>query len=193
MKGHVETTYFSYAAKDERLERHQLSDEKQYIASRTTGLHEATISNVTIENIDDLEKPVTFKYDFERELYDPAAEPVLLFNPFTATTQFENPFKSKERLYPVEFEVPIDVRVICNIEFPEGLHVKSIPENVALALPNSGGRYLFQAKVDGSKVSFSSNFVISRTFYSSEEYHYLKEIFARMIQTQATDMVIERK
>jgi hypothetical protein len=60
-------------------------------------------------------------------------------------------------------------------------------------LPNNGGKYLFQAKVDGNQVSLSSNFIITKNYYSAGEYHYLKELFARMIQTQATDLVIEHQ
>jgi hypothetical protein len=145
------------------------------------------------ENVEDPDKPLVVKFDFEGDVSADAGATHWLFNPFFISAWKQNPFKSAERFYPVDFGVPIDERMIVSIEFPPGYQIKSMPENVALGLPNNGGRYLFQAKSDGSKVTFSNNLIVSRTYYSPEEYHYLKELFARMIQTQASDIVIEKK
>jgi hypothetical protein len=195
VSGNVALNYYSYSAVDERKRIYSANDNpRPRLSARAGGGMESTVmSNIVFENLDDLDKHVVVKFDIESDAFDPAGSPTWLLNPFFVSSWKENPFKSAERLYPVEFGIPIDERMIVNIEFPEGHQVKSVPETVALALPNNGGRYLFQAKVDGNKVSLSSNFIITKNYYSAEEYHYLKELFARMIQTQATDLVIERQ
>jgi transglutaminase-like putative cysteine protease len=193
MTGHVALSYFNYSGLDERTEIATLNDDKAYVAKKTGNANLLSITNVVKENTDLIDKPLVVKFDFEGELFDPADASQFLFNPFLIEPWKENPFKSNERLYPVDFGIPIDERVIVTVEFPEGFQVKSVPENVGLALPNSGGRYLYQSKVEGNKISLSSNLIVSRTFYSAEEYHYLRELFARLLQTQNADMVIGGK
>jgi transglutaminase-like putative cysteine protease len=192
MNGSLSTTYYNYAAVDERKRIYETRDEKEYIQKRAA-FATASLSNIVRENVEDLDKPLLVKFDFEADASNEVGATHWLFNPFFISSWRQNPFKSAERFYPVDFGVPIDERMLVSIEFPEGYQVKSMPENVALGLPNNGGRYLFQAKSEGNKATFSSTFIVSKTYYSTEEYHYLKEIFARMIQTQASDMVIEKK
>jgi transglutaminase-like putative cysteine protease len=193
ISGSVSLNYYSYSAVDERRRLYGAENPRPRLSARPGGgMESAVLSNIVLENLDALEKPLTVKFDIESEVFDPAGSPSWLLNPFFVSSWKENPFKAAERMYPVEFGIPIDERMIVTIEFPEGHEVKSIPENVGLSLPNNGGRYIFQAKAEGNKVNLSSNFIITKNYYSSEEYHYLKELFARMIQTQATDLVIER-
>jgi transglutaminase-like putative cysteine protease len=192
LTGSLSTSYFGYAAVDERKTIYEIRDEKEYI-QKTRPFTPTSVTNIVRENIDDVDKPLIVKFDFESDASSEGNASSWLFNPFFISSWRENPFKSAERFYPVDFGVPIDERMIVSIEFPEGYQVKSMPENVALGLPNNGGRYVFLAKSEGNKATFSSNFAIARTYYSPEEYHFLKELFARMIQTQATDILIEKK
>lgn len=193
MTGHMEVNYYNYEGVEQRKELSRLADDQTYITRKAVGSTLTTVSNVVKENIREIDKPLTIKFDFAGDIFDAAAGPQGLIAPFLFDAWKENPFRSGERLFPVDFGIPIDQRSIIYIELPEGYQIKSVAENVALALPNAGGRYLFQAKVDGNKVSMSSNLVISRTFYSAEEYHYLKELFSHVIQTQGADMLIVRK
>ena len=43
------------------------------------------------------------------------------------------------------------------------------------------------------KISLNSSLQISKTVFSSTEYHYLKELFNRIIQVQNADLVFKRK
>jgi hypothetical protein len=79
------------------------------------------------------------------------------------------------------------------IDFPETFEVASLPEKVGLALPASGGRYVFGAQVNGNKLLVNNILGISRTLFAPEEYPYLKEIYSRMLQAQNTDIVFQRK
>jgi hypothetical protein len=192
MNGHMEINYYNYEGVSQRKELTKLGDEHAYIKRKVFGPNLTGISNVLRENTNEFEKPFTIKFDFEGDAFDAAGSHGLI-TPFLFDPWTENPFKSTERLFPVDFGIPIDQRAIMTIEFPDGYHIKGVAENVGLALPNNGGRYIYQARVDGNKVTISSNLVISRTFYSAQEYHYLKELFTRVVQTHGADVVIEKR
>jgi transglutaminase-like putative cysteine protease len=190
LTGSLSTTYMGYAAVEERRKLLSAANETEYINDMTRKYNMLAISNAVQENAQDVNKPLVVKYQFELDVFDPATSSQWLFNPFFASSWKENPLKSEQRFYPVEFGVPLDERMIITIDLPEGHVVQSMPENAAIALPNGGGKYLFQTKVDGTRVSMNSNFSVSRDRYAADEYLLLKEFFARMIQTQAADMVI---
>jgi hypothetical protein len=105
----------------------------------------------------------------------------------------ENPFKSQDRLYPVDFSVPIEEKVTIIINYPDNFTIVNLPEKVAIALPNNGGKYILSSQNSQNSASIFSWFVISRHLYSSVEYHYLKELFSTVVQTQNTDIIFRRE
>jgi hypothetical protein len=62
-----------------------------------------------------------------------------------------------------------------------------------LALPNGGGKFLFNVQNIGNKVVLNSSLSLSKASYSSEEYHYLKELFNRIVQSYKTNLVFNKK
>ncbi len=67
--------------------------------------------------------------------------------------------------------------------------VDELPKNIALVLPQAGGKYLFSTTQLGNKLSIISNLSLTRSVYNPEEYHYLKELYARIIQIQQSQIV----
>jgi hypothetical protein len=115
-----------------------------------------------------------------------------MFNPFFIHKREVNPFKSSERLYPVDFGSTTDDRITISIELPESVQVVNLPERIALALPNDGGRFIFDARQEGRMIVISSWLSLNKPIFSSGEYHYLKELFSRIVQVQNTDIIFRK-
>lgn len=191
IKGKIQNKYFGYDAMKQRKLLHASGNEKEYIAKLSRGWNAITITDFKMEHSDDFGKPLIITFDVE--ISDFAGASSFLFNPFLIERWEKNPFKSSERSYPVDFGVPIEEIVVMNLQYPESLQIEDLPEKVGLALPNSGGRYLFNIQNSGTTLSMNSSFTINRTLFTSEEYHYLKELFARVVASQRTDLVFKRK
>jgi hypothetical protein len=82
---------------------------------------------------------------------------------------------------------------ILNLEYPDNFAIDELPEKAGLSLPNSGGRYIYDAQKIGNKVSLNNALTISKTVFTSTEYHYLKELFTRIIQMENADLIFTRK
>ena len=193
MSGTITETYFGYAAVEKRKELVEFSDEKAYLEKRKATNHFMSITSYERSDGDDLAKPVSEKFGVEFSVFDSPQTSNFLFNPFLVGRYEKNPFKADTRSYPVDFAVPIEKNVSVVIDFPETFDVVSMPDKVGLALPNSGGRYVFGAQVNGNKLVINNILGISRTLFAPEEYPYLKEIYGRMLQAQNTDIVFQRK
>jgi hypothetical protein len=125
-------------------------------------------------------------------MFDGIDQAPLLFNPFLVGKIESNPFKSKERLYPVDYGVPFEETVVLTLEYPQDLKISDLPAPIALSLPNNTGRYLLNIQNLGQKISMSSTFAIGKPVFTSQEYHYLKELYARLIASQNADLVFEK-
>jgi Domain of Unknown Function with PDB structure (DUF3857) len=192
INGPMQRTYFGYRAATKRKEVQGFRDKQAYENAISNEYGSFKPSAITIENLDDLSKPV--KESFVIELNDFASSTAsnFLFNPFLSDRIDKNSFKSEKRLYPVDFGIPIEELFVLNIELADNISLSSLPDKVALALPANGGRYVFDIKVEGNRLTLTSMLTINRTVYSAEEYHYIRELYTRMIQAQNIDLIFTK-
>ena len=192
-RGTIQKTYFGYEASSVRKELASFQTEQEYIDDLNSKSKNIHIQKFELQNVEDLEKPLVVKLDVEIEVFDDMKNKLFLFNPFILNKIDENPFKSNERLYPVDYGAPVDHVTILNLEYPADFVIESLPEKVAMSLPNTGGRYIFDMQNLGNKLTMSNSMQISKPVFSSGEYHYLKELYNRIIQVQNADLVFKRK
>jgi len=190
LTGTVQITHFGYSALDERKSLVKEGDEKKYLSSEYPGV---TLAQQHIENLDDLKKPLNIKFETETELFDQATADNFLFNPFFMDQWRKNPFKSQERLYPVDFGAPLEETMVVILEYPEDYEIAEIPAKVGLVLPDAGGRYMYSIQNVGHTLTMNSSFTINKTVFTSLEYHYLRELYDRVVAVQKTDLVFKKK
>jgi hypothetical protein len=193
MHGTMQYTYIGYKAASKRSILSTFSSQQEYIDDMQKKLHSINIKHFEFQNVDDLTKSLVLKLEVEIEAFDNLNANSFLFNPFLGDRWESNPFKSSERLYPVDFGAPLEEILVFSLTIPEEFILDEIPEKVALALPNNGGRYIYDVQLVGNKISMNHSLQISKTVFTSTEYHYLKELFNRVIQVQQADLVFTRK
>ncbi|MEO7990968.1 MAG: hypothetical protein ABI663_15580 [Chryseolinea sp.] len=193
MTGTIHYTYMGYKAASQRSKLSTFSSEKEFIDDLQKRMHSITIKGFEFQNVDNLTKPLVLKFDVVIEAFDDLNANSFLFNPFLIDRWEKNPFKSSERSYPVDFGAPLDQVLIFSLTFPENFEVDELPQKVALALPNNGGKYIYDVQQLGNRFTMNHSLQISKTIFTSTEYHYLKELFNHVIQVQQTDIVFKRK
>jgi hypothetical protein len=191
--GDMQRSYFGYKAVYKRKEMQSFRDKEEYRNALSDEFATLKPTDITIENIDDLNNSVNESFKIEISDFISDGPTNFLFNPFISGKVGNNPFKTAKRLYPIDFGVPIDEMFILNIDLAENITSGSLPEKVALGLPEVGGRYICDFKAENSRLTITSMFSVFRTVYSAEEYHYIRELYNRMIQTQNIDLVFTKK
>jgi hypothetical protein len=189
----LQNTMSGYEAIDFRKAYSSYSGQKDYLDGLKSKVPEIEITSLELSQLDDLEKPVIRTLEVEMTAFDEASGGSFLFNPFILGKLKENPFKSNARLYPVDFGAPMELTTIMNFEFPADVELLNLPENVGLSLPNSGGRYIVDAKALDNKVTLTNSLQINKTVFTSQEYHYLKELFQKVVDIQNTDLMFRKK
>ncbi len=193
MTGTVQTTYSGYAAVNERKKIKKFSNQQEYINSITDRLHDITIKSFTIENEDNLNKPLVINLGVDVDGVDMPAGSTFLFSPFVVDQWKRNPFRSAERLFPVDFGAALEEILILNLTYSNDFELDEIPGKVALKLPANGGHFIFEANDAANKVSMANTLVIAKPIFTSQEYHFLKELFNNVIATEQTQLVFKKK
>jgi hypothetical protein len=106
----------------------------------------------------------------------------------------ENPFKSAERLYPVEMPYGIDQTFLLRMDVPHGYTVDELPKQIIVKLnPEDEGNFEYRAVETAGVISIRSRIRISRTYFSPEEYTMLREFFNLVVKKHSEQIVFKKK
>lgn len=182
-----------YEAYDKRRAIKKFNSADEYVDDLDNKLKKIKILKSEIKNLDSLELPLTEIYQIEIDAFPDLNKDRLIFNPFFIDRVAENPFKLQERTYPVDRGAMFDDKFTLVLHLPKQFSVENMPQNIALALPQQGGRFLvnYAANDDGS-IAFSHLTQFNKSIYSSEEYPALKEMFNKIIQAENGEIIFKK-
>lgn len=192
IKGSYSISYGGYEALDWRSKYGAEGDNMFHDALKKE-VPEWKIQNMAVKNkTEDLKGTVNVSCDFELE--DENASPgVFYFNPIMAGRWTKNPFKSKERIYPIDLGTGISASFIANFTLPEGYALEEMPKAEIIMLPDKGGKFSYQVRQTGNVIQVNTSIQVGRTRFLAEEYPDLKEFFERVVQKHAQPLVIKKK
>ena len=181
-----------YEALNKRKEIKKYNSIDEYVEKLDERLPKLQILKHNIINIDSVEKTLTEIYQIDFSPMGSLGNDELNFSPFFINPIVKNPFNLNERTYPVDLGAASEERIIISIALPGKFDVKDKPKDLAIALPNSGGRYLLKTNIDDNLVTFSQILQLNKAIYQAEEYPYLKEFYSKIIQNQKSDLLLKK-
>jgi hypothetical protein len=132
------------------------------------------------------------QYDITISDHATATGERIYINPYVFSFEETNPFQSDNRNFPVEFDHASEKTLLCNITLPPGYVVDELPQSKALSIPGNGARATFNISSTGSQVLVMARVQINRTFFSPEDYHLLKEFYARIFSKQGEQIILKK-
>ncbi|GAA4084833.1 DUF3857 domain-containing protein [Mucilaginibacter panaciglaebae] len=165
----------------------------EYVEDLGNRWNRIKIKKAEVLNVDSLDKAISEVYDVEMDAYNNMNNQKLAFNPFLINRIVTNPFKLKERSYSVDWGMPSESKFMLNLQLPEGYTIESPPKNEGFALPDNGGTFIVNYAENGNSFSLSHVTQFKKSVYFSDEYPYLKELYARMISSEKTEMIFKKK
>lgn len=165
------------------------SDDK--IIEKNEEAEKIEILDFKVVNIQDIDKSIVELYKFNKKNAVDIIGGKIYFKPlfFTATTK--NPFKLENREYPIDFGAPFSNKDIISINIPDGYEIESIPESIAIGLPNNMGVYQFKILVTGAKINVFSLLKIEAAAYPAENYKELKEFFKLLVNKNVEQIILK--
>jgi transglutaminase-like putative cysteine protease len=187
------TTHTSgYAAYNKRRDILKYSSPDEYVEKLDERLTRIKILEHSISNLDSVENSLVEKYEIEFTVNDGSNNNQFYFSPFFINTISKNPFNLNDRTYPVDLGAASDERIIINVTLPQKYQLVEKPKDMAIALPNAGGKYLLQTNLDENTISMSQVLQFNNAIYQPEEYLFLKEFYSKIIQNQKTEFLLKK-
>jgi hypothetical protein len=165
---------------------------QQYIDNFVKKITDWEIKDYKIENEDDIMKSLVEKIEIENFNHLDASADIIYLPAIVTAEMEENPFKSDERKFPVDFAVPVNERNILNINIPEGYVVEELPASVVYVLPDNAAQFVYKSQQNGSIIQIFSQLKITKTYYQPHEYKLLKEFYKNMISKHGEQIVLKK-
>jgi hypothetical protein len=147
------------------------------------------LDSFSIANLKNLDLPLITYF---RMTLDPGSDPHLYFNPFINYGITENPFKSSQRLYPVEMLYVLSKTYELTMEVPTGYEIEEIPKSEKIVLNDSDGSYEYMVEISGNRILIKSVMSLNKAIFEPEDYIRLKDFYATIIRKQ-TEMIVFKK
>jgi hypothetical protein len=190
--GTIDLNYMGYMAVKQRKEIAKFITEEEYLKDLQQDWGYVQIEKYEVQKLNELNTTLLQKFEIQMEGDGQGLENILL-QPFLIDRWEKNPFKLETRLYPVDFGAPLEETIIIAIECPKEYTLSELPAKVGLALPNNGGKLIFNAQSEENQITLNFSLLIGRSLYSSEEYRYLKELFNSVVQVQNSLLLFKLK
>jgi hypothetical protein len=182
-----------YAAYNFRKNYRTFNSRNEYLDDFKKDKPGLTILNSEIQKLDSIYFSIQDQYQvtINNKVIESAGE--LYLNPLLYSQIQENPFKSDERNYPVDFPYLVDRSFSGTIKVPENYTVISLPAAVKLQLPNNAATLIYQVAFVNNTIQFSCKLNINKEIFLSEEYADLKEFYAQIIKKQEEPVILKKK
>jgi len=191
LKGELRLQHFGYSGFDARKELINSTTE-DYLGTIKKKLPGLEIEAFEVQNRDSVNKPLIEKMKIQIMGDNNGNADILYFNPFMIERYENNPFKSLDRLYPVDFGAPTESTYYTSVLLPENWRVDESPSNTSFGLPNGGGRFLMNITTEQKRIVLASTVTLSKPIYSAQEYNLLREFFSRVVQAHQSQFVFKK-
>jgi len=192
-KGSMVIFSAGYEALQKRSKIKSFNSIEEFVENIDESMPKVKFLKSAITNLDSLDNTLVEEYTIEIDAAGKLEKDKFYINPFFLEKIKENPFKLAERLYPIDWGAPSETRIALSLTFPEKFELITKPDNVGLAIPNNGGRFISQISVEGNTLTFMNQTQLSKSVYNSEEYPFIKELYNKIIQSQQVDIVFKKK
>lgn len=148
------------------------------------------IENFKILNKKDLGKPITRNVKFSSEDLVESINGKLYIEPLLFLSHHTNPFKLKDRKFPVDFITPWKHKNTVSIQIPVGYKVESIPETIAIGLPENLGVFKYQVSQTGKSIRTICILQFNQATIAPQHYFALKEFYNQLVKKQSEKIVL---
>jgi hypothetical protein len=191
LTGTITMDLLEYAGYDFRKEYAKYNNKEEYarfLEKENPGL---TITEITVNNIDDLYSPVRVVYSVKLEGITIQIDNEVYINPMLFDALKENPFKSLDREYPVSFSRKVDNQVIFRLRLANSSSVVTLPVSSAGKMRNNSVGYTYQVKKEDNSVEVKYSFSIENMEIIQTNYREMRDIYNQIVKKHSEPVIIK--
>jgi hypothetical protein len=133
-----------------------------------------------------------YSYTIEFKKVAESTNDIIYINPIILNAITENPFKKKERRYPIDYDFDFTKVTILNYNIPEGWVVDEAPESKAFKLKDGTMFYRRIVKPSESTVSIRYDFLLDKLQFEPNRYDEIKNLYEIITEVNSEMIVLKR-
>ncbi|WP_299161096.1 transglutaminase-like domain-containing protein [uncultured Tenacibaculum sp.] len=173
-------------------QKNNLKKEEDFITSLEEK-YDVEIDDFKVFNKESLNKPISQTIKFTGDSQIEEINNKLYFSPLFFLTSRENPFKTKERSFPVDYGMPWQDKFFVSITIPENYTVESYPKELAIGLPDNLGVFKYQITVQGNQIKLASLLKMNSNIITPQYYDSLRLFYKQLIEKKTEKIVLAKK
>jgi hypothetical protein len=188
LNGFIRTKYENWNALSFRKSNNHITDEA--LRSKYEELNNIEIESFKIENQLALNNPILRNIKFSSGDLVEGIGNKLYIEPSLFLTKRINPFKLEQRMFPVDFgTIWKDINKV-TIQIPDGYKIETLPESLAIALPNNLGVFKYQLIQSGRRIKTISILEFNSEKIGPQYYSFLKDFYGKVVQKECEKIVL---
>jgi len=117
---------------------------------------------------------------------------LLMIHPLLYEQIQQNPFKSEDRKFPVDYSFKYNKTLIFSYQIPSGYQVETLPKSINMSLPDNKAVFMYKVDAVGNKVQVIRKFILNNTMFIPDDYKDLKEFYNQMVNKEAEFIVLKK-
>ena len=186
--GFTRTIFDNFDAQRFRIRYNHIKDED--LIERFEENNNLEVDDFKLVNQDNLAKPVVRNVKFTSEDLLETIGNKLYIEPSLFLTKRSNPFKLEERKYPVDFTSAFKETNKVTIQIPNGYAIETVPEQLAIALPDNLGFFKYQVINGGNKIKLVSLLQVNSAMVPPQYYQALKDFYSKLVKKETEKIVL---
>ena len=156
----------------------------------TEGVDKESLMGGKVDSLTLVDEPLLVTFRTIQTIGD---DSFIYFNPFQWVLTSENPFKSKDRLFPVELPNLAEEMYICTLPIPSGYQIESLPKSQKFSMDSKNAvTFEITASEAGGFITVRSKLKINKASFMPQEYRHLKETFD-FVANKHGELIVFRK
>jgi len=151
------------------------------------------ISALELENLENLEEPVTERVELTVQNAADAGSGILYLNPILTGRMESNDFYADERISMIDLACPDLRKYNCTIMIPDGWKVAELPQQVMIQMDGGGASFAYNITAEGRKITLTSEIIVSTVTYLPERYSSIRKFYSDIIRKQAEVIVLKKE
>ncbi len=184
-----ETGYISLSTRADLKEKEEVEIIEEMLADEYTDVE---ASEIEVENLDDVTESLRCKASIEINNYAQVAGDLIYLNPFILGRLEENPFKSENRSFPVNFPYPFSSTKSIRLKIPEGYSAQELPKPKKVALPDKSASLIYSVSAFGNEIQIVNKYHLQETIYPPDIYSAVRQFHDILVENYATQIVLKK-
>lgn len=168
---------------------------KMILKELSGGTMTIDLSNYSVKNLDDPNKPLTVHYEAEMNLVGDDKVTTIYFDPYLEKFYDKNPFHESKRKYNIEMDFQEEINYSFTMKLPAGYVVDDYPkstirhfnEKELLTLKN-----IMNYNTEDNSFSLTSKLIRQTTLFAVQDYADLKRFYDDVIEEQGKKLILKK-